>query len=172
VSSKKERNKTQQAIIDLRRSRNWTQRELAAHMGRDIATVGRWEAIRPPRGMSLVELAHVARNFGQFHLAEIFEEALNRDSLLVGIQADDNSAYLQIAIDHLHVAAHTPNPDPQVYRAYRKALDTVVAGYRRLVDSIAKGKMPDQYSRLADYQKWQIELEEMQDEEERRRERK
>jgi transcriptional regulator with XRE-family HTH domain len=172
VSSKKERDKTQQAIIDLRRSRNWTQRELAAHMGHDIATVGRWEAIRPPRGMSLVELAHVARDFGQFHLAEIFEEALNRDSLLVGIQAGDSSTYLQIAIDHLYSAAHTPSPDPQVYRAYRRAQDAIVTGYRRLVEAIAKGKMPDQDSRLADYRKWQIELEEMQDEEERRRARK
>jgi len=58
---------TSDAIISLRRSKPWTQAELAAHTGVDQATVSRWETSSPPRGAAkklLLRLIADAKNRG------------------------------------------------------------------------------------------------------------
>ena len=79
TKKKKTRTPLQEAIIALRESRNFTQNDLAKYMNHDLSTVGRWEAMRPPRGLALVELSKVAYDFGRLDLLEVFTDALNQE---------------------------------------------------------------------------------------------
>jgi transcriptional regulator with XRE-family HTH domain len=168
VSREKTLTKTQQAIIDLRASQQWTQADLAAYMERDRATIGRWESIRPPRGYSLIELSKVAYDFGLFHLREIFDEALEHDSELVRGEAVYPNVPLEAAVDRVYHWAHGQNRTALAYQTYRKLLRTIVQSHGALIQEMTKEKRP--YT--TEFRELQIEIEEMEDQEERVEDRK
>src|SRR6516225_1795367 len=80
----KQRTETQRPIIALRQSRGFSQQDLATYMRHNTATIGRWEAITPPHGLALVELAKVAHAFGRKDLAEIFSQEVDREAGIMG----------------------------------------------------------------------------------------
>jgi hypothetical protein len=49
-----------------------------------LINLGRWEAMRPPRGLSLAELAKVACDFERPDLAQIFEGELEQEFRVIG----------------------------------------------------------------------------------------
>jgi transcriptional regulator with XRE-family HTH domain len=169
------RAKSQLAIVELRKARDMTQQALAVYMGRTTTTIGRWEAIRPPRGLSLVELAKVARDFKREDLAAVFEQELQRESAVIagmsglGALAHSmgviTSVPLEFAVRNMYEAAaadHSRNS--AVYRAYRRLLRRIVADHNLLIHEIAKGNVFKQY--LPDYlETLQIEIEEMEEKE-------
>jgi transcriptional regulator with XRE-family HTH domain len=183
----KSRTKTQDAIVALRKTRGLTQQSLAALMGHTTATVGRWEAIREPHSMSLVELAKVARNFEREDLYEIFMEALVRESVIFAAGDPKQTVYgfrrspealpahgstspvlLEVAVARLYHWARTePNPAAfKAHRAYRNVLHAIVAGHAALLAEARKNKMLG--LTLAEIEKLQVEIEELQNQEEKR----
>ena len=71
---------TQKAIVELRRRcDNMTQRQLADFMKVTITTVSRWERVRPPRGMSLLNLQDAAAALGHADIGEVFKKEFERE---------------------------------------------------------------------------------------------
>ena len=183
----KSRTKTQDAIVALRKTRGLTQQSLAALMGHTTATVGRWEAIREPHGMSLVELAKVARNFEREDLYEIFMGALARESTIFAAGDHKQTVYgfrrspealpahgdarpilLEVALARLYNWARTEsNPAAfKAHRAYRNVLRAIVAGHAALLAEARKNKMLG--LTLAEIERLQVEIKELKDREEKR----
>jgi transcriptional regulator with XRE-family HTH domain len=149
-SAGKKRTETQLAIVALRQTRNFTQQDLATHMRRNTATIGRWEAIRPPRGVSLSELARVAHEFGREDLAEIFQQELNRELLLVGggVGAAAHglgiatSIPLEFALKNLlECAAADQSRSSKLYREVQKLVKHIQATHALLIKEVASGKL-------------------------------
>jgi DNA-binding transcriptional regulator YiaG len=170
TKKKKTRTPLQEAIIALRESRNFTQKDLANYMNHDLSTVGRWEAMRPPRGLALVELSKVAYDFGREDLREIFDRELEKQTALVQGSPVPPHIPLEFAVGYLfrfgRVAA--PAGTPAVRRAYRKALRALVEAHRIVVGEVEKGRLGKKaLQNLEDFQRTQIEIEEMEQDEER-----
>lgn len=175
----RDRSKTQQAIVELRKTRQMTQQALAIHMRRTTTTIGRWEAMRPPRGFSLVELAKVARDFDRDDLAEVFERELQRESALMasggrGLEALTYSP-LETAVKSLLQAARADSTRRSAaYRAYRKVLKAVGDSMSILLREASQGRFidmrdPNLIKRL---EQLQIEIEAMEEEEQKHNARK
>jgi transcriptional regulator with XRE-family HTH domain len=178
-SKSTERTESQRAIVELRRTRDLTQQGLATYMRCNTATVGRWEAIRPPRGLSLAELAKVARDFDRPDLAEIFDRELEREFRVVGGGLGTHalslgittSTPLEFALKNLYECARGDSSRRSAaYRAYRRLIKTMVSAHALLVREAVRGRLvkPDQPEFLRQLQSLQIELEAMQDQEESR----
>jgi hypothetical protein len=165
---KKKRTAIQQAIIALRQTRDFTQQDLAQYMKHDLSTVGRWEAMRPPRGLSLVELGKVAYDFGRDDLREIFERELEKESPVVkGSPVRQPQLPLEFAVaDLFRVGRAAAAETATARRAYRKALRALVEAHRIVVGEIEKGRLGKKLlQNLEDFQRTQIEIEEMEEEE-------
>ncbi len=175
----RQRSKTQQAIVELRKARQMTQQALAIHMGRTTTTIGRWEAIRPPRGFSLVELAKVARDFERKDLAEIFERELQRESALMasggrGLEALAHHigmiSPLETAVKKLFQIARADSSRRSVaYREYRKVRRAIADSIASLLREACQGRLIDVRgpNLVRNLEQLQIEIEAMEEEEEK-----
>jgi hypothetical protein len=145
-------------------------------MHRNTATVGRWEAIRPPRGLSLAELAKVARDFDRSDLAVVFERDLERESRVIGGGLGGyahsvgliTSVPLEFALKNLYECARGDSSRRSaVYHAYQSVLKTILSANALLIREVGKGRLvrPDRPDYLQQLLSLQIKLEAMQDQE-------
>jgi transcriptional regulator with XRE-family HTH domain len=70
----------EQIVMDtvrkMRSAMHLTQTDFANRLGKSLATVVRYERLRPPKGRTLVKLQELAETKGLSHFAEIFRAAL------------------------------------------------------------------------------------------------
>lgn len=174
----KKRTEIQQAIIALRHTRRFSQQDLANYMHHNTATIGRWEAITPPHGRALAELAKVAHEFERQDLVKVFSQQLDQEVGMMGgglgAVAHQTGlvtlAPVLAAIENLYECAHAdPSRRSVIYRECQKALKAIADSHAVLVQQAAEGKVlklgePGYRQRL---EKVQIQVEAMGDEEER-----
>jgi hypothetical protein len=149
IRIRKQRTEIQQAIITLRRTRGFSQQDLATYMHHNTATIGRWEAITPPHGLALVELAKVAHAFGRTDLAEIFSQAVDLEASLIGGLGGYvhrtgfvTLTTLEFALKDLYECAHADSSRRSpVSRAYQRALKAIAAAHHVLVQEAAQGRV-------------------------------
>jgi transcriptional regulator with XRE-family HTH domain len=165
----KQRTKVQDAIVALRKARDLSQQDLAVLLKCNTASIGKWEAIREPRGLSLMELAGVARSFGREDLYEVFTDELEGQLEVLNSTGHPTNA-LEVAICRLYHWAHLPQParasKNQGRREYMKALHAIVAGHAAFVRDVAKGRVSGWL--MAEVEELQMEIEELEDREARR----
>lgn len=68
-----------EAVRSLRSARGETQEAFGAQFGVTVRTVARWETVRPPRGIVLMQLASIADAAKESKLASAFRTALAGD---------------------------------------------------------------------------------------------
>lgn len=162
------RTEVQRAIVDLRQTRNLSQRAFAVHIRHNPATIGRWEALTPPHGRALAELSKIAVEFGRPDLAQIFSQGLDRE---VGIVASGGLGGighfpLDSAVKDLYEAAQADSSRRSaVYRAFQKWLKATVAFHAVLVQEVDQGRILklDQPSYRQHLEQVQLQIEAMRD---------
>ena len=138
------RTEVQQAIVALRQTRNFSQRDFAAHVHHDPATVGRWEAITPPHGRALAELSKIAREFGRPDLAQIFSQELDREVGIVAGGGLGGIGHLPLAaaLQDLYEAAQADlSRRSAVYRAYQKLVKAIAVHHAVLLQEVDQGRI-------------------------------
>lgn len=74
--TKRLRDPLSQAVIELRTTLGETQQAFAGRLGVAIATIARYETVRPPSGKALAQLQSLAAKEGRREIAEVFRRAL------------------------------------------------------------------------------------------------
>jgi transcriptional regulator with XRE-family HTH domain len=129
---------TQKAVRELRKHRQWTQAQLAEHIGVALNTVSRWESTRPPRAFSLVQLRDAALEFGRSDLAAIFGRPLRGDIEQVAAQypPPNPAKPLEDALRHLMTAnwSLVMPPPLRVRKAYGKVISAITEAHAELIN--------------------------------------
>jgi hypothetical protein len=135
--------------------------------------------IRPPRGVSLSELARVAHEFGREDLAQIFERELNRELQLVGggvgalahSLGTMTSLPLEFALKNLlECAAADQSGRSKISRAVKQLKKNITAAHALLIQEVATGKLVKvgQSNFLKQLEGLQVQIEALEDREESR----
>ena len=66
-------------VRQTRRAMGLTQSDFAIRLGKSLATVVRYETLRPPKGRTLVKLHEIAETAGLAEFAEVFKAALAQE---------------------------------------------------------------------------------------------
>lgn len=163
------RTEIQQAIVALRQTRNLSQRDFAAHVQRDPATIGRWEALTPPHGRALAELSNIAREFQRPDLLHIFSQELDREASIRGGLGGIGHFPLDVAMKDLYEATQADSGRRSaVSRAFQKLLKALVDAHAVLLQEVNQGKILklDHPSYRQHLERVQLQVEAMRDEEE------
>ena len=97
-----------------------------------LNTVSRWETIRPPRALALIQLGQVAIEFGRSDLAEIFGRPLRGDII--------RAKPLEDALRHLMTAnwSLAMPPPLRVRKAYGKVISAITEAHAELINEVKR----------------------------------